>query len=284
MASISFDNLKGDALESVENANLDIEVKQALKFISEGKTQLPREVKRLDLIKLVNFLLEEFDWKKVDIPMSSQGPSTSSLPNASAAGTSLTQSSDTNAGSASIVLSGDDVSKPKPKPEKVCHFYREGRCKFGGRGRNKEGACPDKHPRKCKNFMKKGVCQDGKKCDHLHPKLCTLPTKQGVCWKQGCTLAHVKQARSQNQRDHNRNYPQQASGQPQDSSNARSAKRVSNERTQENNNHNASFLGEQSHILSRLLDRLEKMELWEARLEKRMDSLEKSQTSRPWMN
>ena len=65
MASISFENLTVDALDSVNAAtDLEVGVKQALKLISEGKTILPKEVRRIDLVNLVNFLLEEFEWKK----------------------------------------------------------------------------------------------------------------------------------------------------------------------------------------------------------------------------
>ena len=81
----------------------------------------------------------------------------------------------------------------KEKEERICSFFRRGLCKFGNRGKNKEGSCPFKHPPKCPKFVFGGATSLGcrwKGCPKLHPNVCQAWKSGTVCSTADCKLLH----------------------------------------------------------------------------------------------
>ena len=81
----------------------------------------------------------------------------------------------------------------KEKGERICSFYRRGLCKFGNRGKNKEGSCPFKHPPKCPKFVFGGPTSLGcrwKGCPKLHPNVCQAWRSGTVCSAADCKQLH----------------------------------------------------------------------------------------------
>ena len=79
------------------------------------------------------------------------------------------------------------------KQKSVCRYYKNGTCKYGGKGTG----CPFDHPKKCWKFMAHGEknsrgCRKGSKCDLYHPPMCRSSLSSGVCSKNECKLNHVR--------------------------------------------------------------------------------------------
>ena len=87
-----------------------------------------------------------------------------------------------------------DPSEEPPKP--VCRYYKRGTCKYGGSGR-KDGICPYRHPKYCRNFVMFGNrsprgCKKGESCNAFHPKICRNSLNDGVCYNTLCKHRHLK--------------------------------------------------------------------------------------------
>ena len=98
---------------------------------------------------------------------------------------------------------GTDPSEVPPKP--VCRYYKRGTCKHGANGR-KDGICPYRHPKYCKNFVMYGNrsprgCKKGESCNAFHPKLCSNSLNDGVCYNTFCKHRHLKNTRRELQID-----------------------------------------------------------------------------------
>ena len=63
----AFENLTEEAFEMLKDANLDKNVVQVIKMVSEGKRTLPREITRSHLIDAMCYLMTEFGILKVEI-------------------------------------------------------------------------------------------------------------------------------------------------------------------------------------------------------------------------
>lgn len=92
----------------------------------------------------------------------------------------------------SIVHRGG-VDSPK---EKICIFYRRGKCKHGRAGKG----CQYSHPKLCNKFKingsnPRGGCRNVKNCKFLHPKICYGSKDKRECYNKECTYLHLKGTR-----------------------------------------------------------------------------------------
>ena len=99
-----------------------------------------------------------------------------------------------------------NVKHEEKNSEKVCKFYKTGKCKYGRSGRNKDQngkSCDFMHPQTCKKFelfgYKEGGCKD-KKCNKLHMTLCKIFMRHQECkFGDTCKYYHPKKLRNQRQ-------------------------------------------------------------------------------------
>ena len=93
---------------------------------------------------------------------------------------------------------GAEASKgeeEKPKDLAICWHYKNGICKFGQRGKNKEGKCPFSHPRKCEKFTFGGPTTLGcrfKGCKKVHPYICKTWKRGQNCTDADCKRLHLQ--------------------------------------------------------------------------------------------
>ena len=91
--------------------------------------------------------------------------------------------------------SAKDAEAPKKTDREppICWHYKNGICRFGGRGRNKDGSCPFAHPKKCEKFAFGGLTPVGcrfKGCKRLHPFLCKTWKRGQNCSDADCKRLH----------------------------------------------------------------------------------------------
>ena len=78
----------------------------------------------------------------------------------------------------------------KEKFENVCHFYKNGHCRFGV-------DCRKDHPKFWQKFIYNGLAKqnskgcDGK-CGKLHPNACRDSLKNRECSREKCKFYHLK--------------------------------------------------------------------------------------------
>lgn len=102
---------------------------------------------------------------------------------------------------------GDNVAPDKSQSNKsntICHFFKNGSCKHGLKGKE----CRFSHPKMCQKFLKHGTrqprgCNLGKLCKDFHPKMCITSLRKGECFSENCRYNHVKGTKRQPQRDGN---------------------------------------------------------------------------------
>ena len=132
----------------------------------------------------------------------------------------------------------------------ICRHLKAGRCKFGFRGKNNEGKCPYRHVQKCNKFMKNANGCSDKDCKFMHPFVCRLPyLNSGRCDRSECTFAHIK-----------KNGSARAFSQPGPTT-ARPA--IKGSQVGENQPRNKRSAGEIPFLdktMSKILDRLERLE------------------------
>ena len=89
--------------------------------------------------------------------------------------------------------STQDRSNDIIKQNNICHFYKNGNCKHGLKGRK----CQFLHPKMCRKFTQHGTnkqrgCNKGKKCKDFHPKMCFDSIRKGECFSESCRFFHIK--------------------------------------------------------------------------------------------
>lgn len=142
-------------------------------------------------------------------------------------------------------------SKLLQKVSAVCKFYRNGNCRYGRSGRS----CRFQHPKCCQRLLNHGPhssqgCKLRNKCPLFHPTLCRSSVSRGECFRQNCTLAHIKGTRF------NRDLQvyQGESTPPQDLGVAENLRlqKGNKEQPSQNNEPNGAFLGIISEVTTRL--------------------------------
>ena len=92
------------------------------------------------------------------------------------------------------VVSGNQANNQRKT--KVCHFYKNNKCKYGLRGRD----CPYAHPKLCNRYNVNGCdpvrgCKKGKDCTFLHPPICYGSERKRECLNVECKRLHLKGTR-----------------------------------------------------------------------------------------
>lgn len=72
------------------------------------------------------------------------------------------------------------------KTERICRFFIRRKCKYGLKG----AGCPFKHPDKCHEFLKNGLCQT-RQCAFYHPKICYSSKNDRCCLDTNCLYTHL---------------------------------------------------------------------------------------------
>lgn len=106
----------------------------------------------------------------------------------------------------------DNTKRLLPKVATICKFYRNGNCRYGRIGKS----CRYQHPKCCQRLLNHGPhsnqgCKLKNRCPQFHPTLCRSSVSRGVCFRQSCTLAHIrgtKFTRDQQASQTERNIPQ----------------------------------------------------------------------------
>lgn len=68
--------------------------------------------------------------------------------------------------------------------KRVCHFFRQNKCKHGSKG----SGCAFRHPTPCKKHINGHLCRNMEKCSYWHPQLCRHGTE---CRNNRCKRYHV---------------------------------------------------------------------------------------------
>lgn len=145
----------------------------------------------------------------------------------------------------------EDNTRLLPKVATICKFYRNGNCRYGRTGKN----CRYQHPKCCQRLLNHGPhssqgCKLKNKCPLFHPTLCRSSVSRGECFRQSCTLAHIRGTKFT--RDHQASHTESnvplgpgAAGNPRD---RKGNQKLPSQSAEPNN----AFLGVMSEVTARL--------------------------------
>ena len=91
----------------------------------------------------------------------------------------------------------------KEKFENVCHFYKNGHCRFGV-------DCRKDHPKFWQKFIYNGLAKQNRKgcdgkCGKLHPNACRDSLKNRECSREKCKFYHLKGTKNTEYKPEQRN-------------------------------------------------------------------------------
>ena len=165
----------------------------ALDLMVKGQELTLTQVTKAHLANIIKILCTKLKWK--------EKPEKETV----SENENLTNSTNVNGEKEKEETHSNGNFAPK-KSEKICQFYRKGKCRHGRSGKTKDQngkSCEYSHPPTCKKFelygYKEGGCKE-KECSRLHMSLCKMFMKQKICnYGEKCKFLHPRKLKTNDQ-------------------------------------------------------------------------------------